>query len=376
MALRWVEGFDALTNINAVPGGGIQRKYESSSGTNLNAQTAVTELPTSLANAASSSNMVLTTNPIVAAPVNTMIVGFAVRMGTNNIADGCGFALSNDDGVQIRLEIEDRTPANPKPGGTAIGFRIMRGATTLATSVQAFNSNNTNQGWLWVEWKVTVDNAAGAFEVRVQPKYETITTTLTWDNPATGVDTQEQVTTGVNRLTIDYSSASSLTMVYDEIYVLDTTGATLNDFVGNLTFERLRVNADGNQTDWTLASATSHIDALDYPVGSLDDTERLTSEMANQISLVNVSDPVLNTSGVAAVIVDHQSRMESATGSLTLAFRYRNANTASEADGGTYGISTTTPMSFTDIRELDPVTGAAWDVAHIPTYEFGVRNLG
>lgn len=381
MAVRWLEGFDT-----AIADTLLTRLYEVNSGAALASRPRYDGRSTGTGGSASGTAKVLRTKSLVGSPQNTWIIGFALRSNDNtglgaSGGTGAGFRLRNDDGEQLRLEFVDFAPANPKPGGVYYKLRVMRGATELARTVEAFLVDAQENSWVYFEWKATIDNASGSFSLRYKTRLKPGEGFLnaTWDNSTSGLDTQNQSSTGVNRVEISFDTGNAnRSVVYDDIYVFDSTGSIFNDFVGGVICEERDVAGNGNELDWVLAGGAASLeDAWNKGISEVDNDKRVTSEIPGDVSLATVGGNVTVQGNVVGVRVDHHGRMESAAGTFTIHFRYRKTTgTPAETDGGNYVLSGNTDVANTDIRETDPNTAAQWSAADLPTYQFGARNGG
>lgn len=381
MALRWLEGFDT-----AIADTLLSRIYAVNSGGAIVSRAPYDGRSTGTGGSASGTSKVLRTKALVGSPQNTWILGFAVRgndtggLGPSG-GTGAGFRLLNSAGEQLRLEFVDYAPANPKPGGVYYKLRVMRGATELARTVEAFLVDPQELSWVYFEWKATIDNATGSFSLRYKTRLAPGSgfVTATWDNSTSGLDTQNQATTGVDRIEISWDTGNAQRIpVYDDIYVFDSTGSIFNDFIGGVLCEERDVAGNGNELDWVLAGgATTIEDAWNKGISEVDNDKRVTSEIPGDVSLATVGGNVLIQGNVVGVRVDHHGRMESAAGTFTIHFRYRKTTgTPAEADGGNYALVGNADVANTDIRETDPNTAAQWSAADLPTYQFGARNGG
>lgn len=382
MALRWIEGFEGATSADEVH----ERIYETATNANLNPEDGASESATG--EAVSGYQSVLTTNPLVGSPENSWIIGLAFRSDSFNDfeqGDIPFIALENDDGEQIRLEwtVINKT----KPNGNTYRLRVMRGATELATSVnQWLIDNNDTSGWIYFEFKFTIDDASGSFEARYQHMNKPslnpggAPTAVTWDASTSSIDTQEQVTTGANRFTVSMTTGSSSHRVaFDDIYVCDSTGSKNNDYLGKIIIENQDVSGDGDTTDWTLATATSTEDAWNEPTTGIEDDDRLTSDAISQVHLATVG--ALSTIPAGASIVgvrqDIHCRMET-TGDLDIAHMMRKTTgTPAETNVGTaLNVDSTAYEASAVVLEDDPNTATDWDRADLDSYQHGVRNDG
>jgi len=392
MALRWIEGFDAAT----IDDGMYQRLYDAAAST-LNAnftQDDGANFPGD--EAVSQDENILVTNALVSPANNTWIVSFAFRADDNiEINDGAipYVALNNTDGEQIRVEFLDDVVTDSRPGATAFyRLRIMRGVTEIATSIERFNLGAfSNAEFVYFQFKITIDNAAGVVEGRYtwmnKPTRNPAAgyTTLTWDAAVSSVDTQNQTSTGADRVAISFNSGNtSDNVTFDDIIIMDSTGTKNNDFPGKVAVTRQLTDTagggDGDTTSWTLATATSTEDALYEPGHTLiDDDKRLTSDTIGQIHLMQMDalQTEVNGSPIIGCRVDLHGKMET-SGSLSIGFMWRKTTaTAAQIEFGTaLTVSSTTPVAASVIAEDDPNTLTDWVQADMDVMQIGVKNNG
>lgn len=393
MALRWIEGFDAVNNQVVAQ----DRLYGVTSSTLL--------LPKNGANhpsdeAAAQDDGFLRTKDIVATPQNSWIIGFSMQADDFihvEDADAAHLAFHNDDGEQCRIEIADWTPLSTKPQGAYYKFRLMRGVTELASTIEHFWVRTIDvEQWIFFEFKVTISDTVGSIEGRFhyinKPSLNPAGayTSFTWDAATTSLDTQEQASTGANKFEISWDTGNSNEeVVFDDIYVCDSTGAKNNDYLGKVGIVSQKpVNTgggDGDTVDWTLAGgATSTFDALFEAASTIEDVERLTSDALDQVHLhvVETLDAVNALKlGANATIIgirhDYHAKMET-TGNLDLIHYMRKTTvTAGETEVGVAkNFASTTMEASTVILEDDPNTAASWVRADMDSYQYGVKNKG
>lgn len=374
MALLWIEGWEAFTNATTA---GYIYDGAAQSGTLAGVDGAEID-----ADEAVSSVVASVVSPVVAAaPQSDWIVGFAFRGSRDDTFSGNPYvALQNTDGEQIRIEFFDDDPANSKPGGSYYNVRLMRGATELAATDIGFWMDNSDEAWIYFEFKVTISNTVGSIEGRYsymrKPSRGAGTTALTWDAATTNLDTQNQVSAGADRLEIVWSNS-----VYDDMYFCDDTGAKNNDYLGRVVVAGQKPSGDGNTTDWTLGGgAASTQNAWSETVGNTGDDLRLSSDTLNEVHLASVAVVPLDISDGATVVGVRQdiiARMET-TGNLDLRHRYRKTTAAAvETDGASSpNFSTTGFAGSAEVTEDDPNTAATWVRADLDATEHGSRNAG
>jgi len=413
MALRWIEGFDNhgyITLLERVyTGANTSVPNSMSAGEVAERRTTDTAYNFNDVSGASGVN-ILHTPTLVASVQNTWIVGFAFIPGDSvsiNTPDIPYIALGNSSGEQIRIEFLEVTGLTFRPGADKRWrFRIMRGVTEIASSVEHFGHNIADvsttvpQNWMYFQFKITIDNAAGSVEGRYQWVQKgsrndptNIYRTLTWDAAVTSVDTQNQATTGADDFTISFDTGSNSDQVkFDDLYVCDSTGTKNNDFLGRC-FAQTRVmpsgvTSDGDTTDWAFVSATDTDDAFDEnrstnPASGGDD-RRITSDTIGQIHLghwdpypSNTIADAIESATIIGVRMDIQGRMET-SGDIDIVpmVRKTTATAAEIAVGSGFNVSSTTTTAHVEIMEDDPNTLTDWTYIDLNTTQFGVKNAG
>ena len=401
MALRWIEGFDQLISSEALP-----RLYQGSE----------TTFPTSniahgdeadirdgalYDHSAENDDTVLHTPDLVASPENSWILGFAFKSDNISSLENGGtapyVAFRNSAGEQCRIEIFEYTDPTPKPRGLMYGWRLMRGVTELAAGTDYFTLATEQQAWVYFEFKLTIDNAAGSLEGRY--KYVNAPsrnahvgggfTTMSWDAAVTSIDTQEQATTGADSLVISFTTGSSaLNVAYDDLYLCDSTGTKNNDFLGRCFVTAYHIttvalggtgtNGDGDTVEWTPVTAASTEDALQKSSSILENDKRITSDTAGQIHLARQLDlQSIDGASIIGVRLDLHAKMET-TGSLSVGFMWRKTTaTAAQIEFGTaFTVASTTTEAASVIAEDDPNTLTDWVLADMNSYQFGCKNNG
>jgi hypothetical protein len=396
MALRWIEGFDAHTTqweiydrlYESITGDPDPVDFTQQDGAEVDADEGV-----------ASDENVITTNALVGSNQNTWILQFAFRPDdTAEIDDGTDFSfvsLRNSDGEQVRIEFVDVAGATVRAqANNFYKLRIMRGATEIASSnekwvVDTFVTEDTR--WQYFQMKITIDNSAGSVEVREQwmrkPSRNPAVgyRTVTWDAAVTSVDTQEQTSTGADRLSISFDTGdASDAVAFDDFIAMDSTGSKNNDFLGRVVIQRQLMSTsgggDGDTVDWTLATATTTEDAFQETSHTVvNDDKRLTSDTVAQIHLGQMDSlpPHISAAPIIGVRMDLHGKMET-SGSLSIGFMWRKTTaTAAQIEFGTaLTVSSTTPVGAAVIAEDDPNTLTDWVNADMDVMQLGCKNNG
>lgn len=385
MALRWIEGFEGIS----IPSDGHARIYELSGTTNMFSEDGA-EISTQ--EAVSGDDQALRTKPIVTVAQNSWIVGFAFRpdeISTVEGTQGAYFAWRNDAGEQCRIEAVDVDPADARPQGRYYKWRLMRGATELCATNESFWIGTREEGWVYFEFKVTIDDAAGSVAGRFKwirkPSLNPggAYTTFTWDAANSGLDTQDQVTTGANRVEIGIDTGNTnIETAWDDIYVCDSTGAKNNDYLGRVVIVPQKPAGEGDTTSWAFVGAISTEDALNEPaatVSGIEDDKRITSDTISQVHLHTVAAIVGLGANSTIVGVRHDliGKMET-SGDLDIAHMFRKTTaTVGETSAGTpMNVDSTTYEGSSVILEDDPNTLTDWALSDLNSYQYGCRNDG
>lgn len=374
MALKWIEGWEAFTNSTVA---GYIYNGAAQSGT----LTGVDGAEIDIDEAASSTSASVTSPVIAAATQNSWIIGFAFRGSRDDNFTGNPYvALQNTDGEQIRLEFFDDDPANTKPGGSYYNVRLMRGVTELAATDIGFWMDNSDEAWIYFEFKITISDTVGSVEGRYsymrKPSVQAAPITLSWDATTTNLDTQNQTSTGADRIEIVWNNN-----VYDDMYFCDSTGSKNNDYLGRIVIKPQKPSGDGATVDWALAGgASSTQNAWDETAASVSNDARLSSDTLNEVHLAAVNALAADVASGATVVGLRQdliARMET-TGNLDLKHRYRKTTaTAGETDGAsTPNFNTTSYDGSAEVTEDDPNTAVTWVRADLDSYQHGCKNAG
>lgn len=394
MALLWIEGFDANTTVANM----YERLYDAAASSLPSNMVQQDGAEVDLDEAVGSDENILVTNALVGSNQNTWILQFAFRPDDTAEINGSAIpyvSLLNSDGEQIRIEFLDVAGATTRPQSNAFyKLRIMRGVTEIASSnekwaVDTFVVEDTR--WQYFQIKITIDNSAGSVEVRESwmrkpSRNPTVGyRTVTWDAAVTSVDTQNQTSTGADRLSISFDSGNTTDPVaFDDFIAMDSTGSKNNDFLGRVVIQRQLMSTsgggDGDTVDWTLATATTTEDAF-QEVGHtiVNDDKRLTSDTVAQIHFGQMDSlpPHISAAPIVGCRMDLHGKMET-SGSLGIGFMWRKTTaTAAQIEFGTaLTVSSTTPVGQAVIAEDDPNTGVTWVNADMDVMQLGCKNNG
>ena len=228
--------------------------------------------------------------------------------------------------------------------------RGSRTGATLATSTVLV----TAAAWNHLEVKVTIDDSAGAVEVRLNNV--TIIDISGVDTKQTSNAETSQVRWGV------HSNALTPLMYLDDLFAWDTAGSYNNDFIGDHQVLALWPDADTAQTDWTRNTGSTDFSAID-DADPDDDTTYVEATASAEISEFDLDDLPSTVSAIAAVQLTGRMKKTDAGGAMVqqglLSSDVGSPAAPAEFSGSDRNI-TTTYTYWPDISEQDPATGAAW----------------
>lgn len=233
-------------------------------------------------------------------------------------------------------------------------LQVTRNGTQLGISA---NGLITLNAWLWIEWKVLCDPAAGTVDVRLA---QTNILSLTAQN------TRNTANSSFNRLALTGFSGSGVFHWYDDVILLDGSGASHNDFLGDRTVRAQVVNAAGHYQQFT-PNASTNLSRVNQ-VNEDGDTTYISDSTVGDIDSYTFAAPA-GTITVEALQMVTVARKTDA-GTRDLAFNYRHG--ASDVAGTAKHLSQSYQV-FTEIKETNPGTSVAWTQADISADDFGCK---
>lgn len=285
----------------------------------------------------------------------TLITGFAI-FASNPLTVGqhqqiCKFAGNSNTHLTFDLDCTTRkVRAYFGPGST----------TLLGTStVPIFAAPGE---WSYIEIKVTIDDTAGAIEVRY---YGTTVLSLS------GIDTRNADVAGVTNMLLGYqggaSGGSGMSFNYDDWYILDTTGATNNTFLATTSNNPRMIDfgpsAAGDSTQFTPSSGANYAAAASWDA----DTSYVGDPTVGQRDLYQFTDLPAGVANIAAVVLSHQARKDDAT-ARSMAIGVKSGGTI--YDQASFALTNAYVNRF-NILDTDPATSAAWTAAGVNAMQAG-----
>lgn len=345
MTLLWMEGFETHAHINQAA-----RKYATATG-GINDQ-AGRVFGTS---ASPTSGSLILVTPTFRTGAQS-VVGFGLGMRINAQVTALN---SGGNGLYLELGASEQLHVEVESNAGSFELRIMRGATEIFKTAETF----AYAVWHHFEFRFTVDNVAGTYEIRHNEASV---------GSGTGVNLADTGSPNADVFSQRWGFTSS-NFLLDDVFVWDTTAAEHAadpiDFVGDATVEGVLPDADGTPVQWT-PSAGSNFQNVDDPANVGPDDAGAggfnESDTVGQIDDYSMADLANSTGTIIGVQLSVQLALDVA-GSRTVNLRAAN-NTVD-----TPTVDQTTYSGFEVVMPSNPSVAGAWDLSNFNSAEFGVE---
>ncbi len=238
-------------------------------------------------------------------------------------------------------------------------LRVLRGATVLGTTAEAFAENI----WHFFEIKATVRTGTdGSVQIRHN---ETNVLTLASQNTA------DQGTDGCDAHSFGHAGAGPAVLM-DDIYILDSTGTVNTDYLGDVVAVGILPDGEGNQNDFTPSSGIDNAALVDDVSTTASEADFVSSDTNAHQDFYTYGDlPATGLGSIFGIRIVTDAAMLT-VGNRTLKPKFRAAS-SSEGDGDDFVVDGTVVVSHPVILDEDPVALAAWTKTAIDGGEFGVE---
>ena len=297
-------------------------------------------------------------------PSASIYAGAAIQAGldagnSNNDPTGNLFGLYGDSAATGHLYLRRlATGAIAAYRGEALsGTTGTPSGTLIASSAAGVMDSN----WHYVEVFATINATTGQLIVKVDGT-QVINFTGNTKNGGTSANID-----AIRFRTGKYISAPNCTISIDDLYVCDATGTTNNTFLGDVRIQSMVPNGAGSSTQLTpTGSANNYANVGEAPY---NDATYNASSTVGQRDTYALSDLAVGTTTVLATqSVAHMQKNDAGTANAKVALK----SGASVYYDTTQTLSTTT-TAYTQLRETDPATSAAWTVGTANALEAGME---
>lgn len=261
--------------------------------------------------------------------------------------------------------------------GSASGFssrtlRVNTGGTLsfVTGTIQTGSALGTSTSTLsaavlyHVEMKILFHASAGEVEVRVNGvPYLTLT----------GIDTMPSATThlllGATGRTASAQDNSNY-IYYDNLFIWDTSGPRINDFLGERTIQTLFPDADTGVADWALSSGSDGYALIDN-LPANGGTDYIEASAPGDESVFGMANLTATNIAPTAVQVNLNASKTSA-GAVSVQFGPRTNGVDDLSPGS--NLTQSQFLYFHHITEVNPDTGLAWTPAELNALEIKVSR--
>lgn len=352
MVVRFMEGFEGFEN-NAT----LLEMYPNGTTTQVGD---TTDTPYGIGRAASSAQDA--DNYIefdeIGAAAATLIFGFdmyCVQFETVSSENSILFQVMDGSTVHGELRASSGATAD------SATLRYVRGDGTELGSASVSISSNT---WYNISLKLTIDDSAGAVDLEID---ETNVLSLS------SVDTRNGGNASMDgcRLYWGLNDAGDA-LIFDNFYVLDTTGSSSNDFLGSCQIEHLTPNSDAS-VQWSRSTGSTNESVVDdsFALNETDYVETSTVGHKDLYGFGSLSG-LAGVSTINAVSVGINAFNTNAATPRTIKTVLKSGTT--EESGSDYTLpSNTNQIEINSVWNTDPDTSAAWTESGVNALEMGME---
>lgn len=229
------------------------------------------------------------------------------------------------------------------------------------TQIAASASGVLDGSWRYIEVYAVINDTTGRLTVKVDGN---TVIDFTGDTRNAGTSTNIDA---IRFRTGKYISNNNSVITIDDLYVCDATGTTNNTFLGDVRVQTMLPNAAGSSTQLApTGSVNNWANAAEVP---FNNSTYNASATVGQLDLYGLSDLVGSTMTVRGVqTVAHMQKSDSGTANAKIALK----SGASVYYDATRSLGTS-PGAYTQVREIDPATSAAWTVEGANSLEAGME---
>lgn len=277
------------------------------------------------------------------------VVGFAFK--TNLLMNGVDIYQAKDGStIHLSLRMNNTGTISVMRGGAA--------GTVLGTSSTALSTGT----YYYMEFKFTINDSTGSFTFRINGGSE-----------ATGssVDTRNGGNATVDNFTFGlHAGSGGATMDVDDLYILDTTGSANNDLLGDVRVDCYLPSGNGNSSQLVGSDSNSTDNYLLVDESSQNgDTDYVQSATVNNKDTYAFADMSHTPASIFGTQLNMIAKKDD-SGTRSICSVTRSGGT--DYDGTTQALGTTY-VDYSDLREVDPATSAAWTRTNLNNAEFGVK---
>lgn len=351
MSLLWIEGFEGFGNTTgAAPSPTnvfIRKGYTTNSEANLDIETG----------RFGGYGLEIASQGWIGSPSFTMsgdtiTIGFAFKSPTvfyTTPYDFFWFKENTNNGVGLKVT---------STGAIQVYVTADTGESVTSTNTLAFNT------WYYLELQVKLHVSAGTFELRLDD--------VVWAENATAGRTFTSYSTN-NMTHWSITAVRNGNWLFDDLYLLDSSGTKNNDFLGSQRVVAISPNAKvSGEFDWTPSDAGSEDNYQDVDDGNQHDADSTYVETSGDgdQDLYEYSDLGSEVGDVAGVQINTDVRVT--TGSMDILNVAKSSST--EDTGSATTVTSIDYLNVNRILEQDPNGSIDWTRTSINAASFGIKS--
>lgn len=286
-------------------------------------------------------------------PAGSSTLPYSILRDTSNNAQ-CGMYVNTDGSISLY------TGGGKSTTGGAVPLATNRGTLIGTSTAPALVAN----AWNHVEYKITIDDAAGATEVRVNGVEVLGLTLSSVDTKGTANTTATQVIFGTS-LESGGGSPGYCSFYMRDFIVWDTSGTVNNDFLGTLGVYTLLPDADDTLT-WTPSTGSTGYDLVDEQTP--DDADYVSAAdpppAPNVFTVSNLPPDIVTVK--ALIPVTRVKKIDGGDGNVQMGLK------GTLVDLGADRPITTAFTYYWDVSELSPDTSVAWTPTEVNNVKFQI----
>lgn len=365
MVLRWLEGFESCEDSDY-----ILSRYRTAAPATIAGGTTYAR-GTGKGLRIGSVESYFKTKALVGAVQNEWVVGFAFYMESNT---GAGLGSIHDQVFSVQFITDtDTTPVVQcalilaRVHDQAYKWQLRHGPDDDDILIDESTPFWANK-WHFFEFKITVHTTNGAWELKQDGVVTMDSDTITDDTAADGSNGCDSI-----GFTAWENFAGTPQAYFDDIYIIDTTGTVNNDYLGDLEIEGWLPTSDGDLTQWTPSTGSTHYNLVNEALHSVgNDDDKVYNDTVDNIDLYGF-DNLSRAKTILGLAVTIRAAMQTA-GSRSVKIALRNSADTDNVGSSTFSLSDTAWEMFVEMFDQDPAAGpGSWTESALNDYQFGVK---
>jgi len=280
---------------------------------------------------------------------DTMVFGCAFQANVGNNGNGliCGLSRAQRPGMEVHVNA-DGTLRVAKSTGSGLSRANYSVGTLLGTSTGTISFNT----WYYLELKVYSD-ASGTWDLRING--------TSW---ASGSSTDTRCNGELNS-GFFLDAGENMSVIYDDIYCLDSTGSYNNDCLGPQ--QVMAIIPDGmDTTGWTPSASTNNSCVDDGP--GINTADYVTADANDEKDLYDYAAIASGMGEINGIVIHTETEVIAGAGSVTTVIK-----SGSEYDETSDNQVSGSRHSVSRLAERNPNGSAQWTESSVNAAQFGIK---